>query len=116
MTLSGVIIGQELARQLGVEVGDPVSIISPLGTPSPVGMIPKVKRFAVAGTFDSGMFDYDSSLIYMSLRDAQRFFGLGDSVTGIEVRVANIYDSQEIARAPSSASSAPPTMRATGWR
>jgi lipoprotein-releasing system permease protein len=97
-TLSGVIIGQELAKQLGVEIGDPVSVVSPIGTPSPVGMIPKVKRFAVAGTFDSGMFDYDSSLIYMSLTDAQRFFGLGDAITGIEVRVDDIYRAQDIAR------------------
>ena len=59
-TLSGIILGKELAKQLGVAVGDPVSVVSPLGTPSPVGMIPKVKRFVVAGTFDSGMFDYDS--------------------------------------------------------
>lgn len=96
--LSGVIIGQELAKQLGIEVGDPVSVVSPLGTPSPVGMIPKVKRFAVAGTFDSGMFDYDSQLIYMSLADAQRFFGLGDTITGVEIRVADIYRAQEVAR------------------
>ncbi len=98
ITLSGVIIGQELAKQLGVQVGDPVSMVSPIGTPSPVGMIPKVKRFAVAGTFDSGMFDYDSSLIYMSLADAQRFFGLGDAITGVEIRVADIYRAQDVAR------------------
>ncbi len=98
VTLSGVIIGQELAKQLGVEIGDPVSVVSPIGTPSPMGMIPKVKRFAVAGTFDSGMFDYDSSLIYMSLADAQRFFGLGNTITGVEVRVADIYRAQDVAR------------------
>ncbi|HEY2386641.1 MAG TPA: FtsX-like permease family protein [Candidatus Binatia bacterium] len=97
--LSGIIIGQELAKQLGVEVGDAVSVVSPVGTPSPVGMIPKVKRFAVAGTFDSGMFDYDSSLIYMSLADAQRFFGLGSTITGVEIRVKDIYQSQAVARA-----------------
>ena len=97
-TLTGVIIGQELAKQLGVEVGDPVSVVSPVGTPSPMGMIPKVKRFAVAGTFDSGMFDYDSSLIYMSIADAQRFFGLGNTITGVEVRVTDIYRAQDVAR------------------
>jgi lipoprotein-releasing system permease protein len=96
--LTGVIIGQELAKQLGVDIGDPVSVVSPMGTASPVGMIPKVKRFAVAGTFDSGMFDYDSSLIYMSLGDAQRFFGLGDAITGVEIRVADIYRAQDVAR------------------
>ena len=98
VTLNGVILGQELARQLGLEIGDPVSVVSPIGTPSPVGMIPKVKRFAVAGTFDSGMFDYDSSLVYMSLADAQRFLGLGDAITGVEIRVADIYRANEIAR------------------
>jgi len=49
VSLTGVIIGQELAKQLGVDIGDPVSVVSPMGTASPVGMIPKVKRFAVAG-------------------------------------------------------------------
>jgi lipoprotein-releasing system permease protein len=98
IALSGVMLGQELAKQLGVAVGDPVSVVSPMGTASPVGMIPKVKRFAVAGTFDSGMFDYDSSLIYMSLADAQRFFGLGDAITGVEIRVADIYGAQDVAR------------------
>jgi lipoprotein-releasing system permease protein len=96
--LSGIILGGELAKQLGLDVGDPVSLVSPLGTPSPVGMVPKVKRFAVAGTFDSGMFEYDASLIYMSLADAQHFFGLGDGITGVEVRVADIYGAQQVAR------------------
>ena len=112
-TLSGVIVGQELAKQLGVEVGDPVSVVSPVGTPSPVGMIPKVKRFVVAGTFDSGMFDYDSSLIYMSLKDAQKFFGIRDAVTGIEMRVDDIYRSNEIAREVEAALGAP--FHARDW-
>ena len=98
VTLSGVILGQELARQLGLAVGDPVNVVSPVGTPSPVGMIPKMKRFVVAGTFDSGMFDYDSSLIYMSLTDAQRFLGLGEGVTGVEIRVTDLYAAQRVAR------------------
>jgi len=112
--LTGVIIGQELAKQLGVDVGDPVSVVSPMGTASPVGMIPKVKRFAVAGTFDSGMFDYDSSLIYMSLGDAQRFFGLGDAITGVEVRVGDIYHAQDVARRIEAGLGTP--YRARDWR
>ena len=113
VTLTGVILGQELARQLGLEIGDPVSVISPLGTPSPLGSIPKVKRFAIAGTFDSGMFDYDSSLIYMSLADAQRFFGLGDAITGVEIRVADIYQAQDVARRLEHTLGAP--FRARDW-
>jgi lipoprotein-releasing system permease protein len=97
-TLTGVILGQELAKQLGLSVGDPVSVVSPLGTPSPVGPIPKVKRFVLAGTFDSGMYDYDSGLLYMGLADAQKFFGLGKAVTGVEIRVTDLYGAEKVAR------------------
>src|SRR6185436_13827648 len=65
--LGALLIGKELARQLGVTVGDTVSVISPLGTPGPAGMVPRIKRFVVAGVFDSGMFDYDTTLAYMAL-------------------------------------------------
>ena len=97
-TLTGVILGQELAKQLGLSVGDPVNVVSPLGTPSPVGPIPKVKRFVLAGTFDSGMYDYDSGLLYMALADAQKFFGLGKAVTGVEIRVTDLYGAEQVAR------------------
>ena len=99
VTLSGIIIGQELARQLGVIVGDPINVISPLNTtPGPLGMVPKVKRFLVTALFDSGMYNYDEGLMIMSLADAQSFFGLGERVTGIEVRVQDVYAAQAIAR------------------
>ncbi len=97
-TLTGIILGGELAKQLGLAVGDPVSVVSPLGTPSPVGPIPKVKRFVLAGTFDSGMYDYDSGLLYMGLADAQKFFGLGNAITGVEIRVNDLYASEQVAR------------------
>lgn len=97
-TLTGVILGGELAKQLGLGLGDPVSLVSPLGTPSPVGPIPKVKRFVLAGTFDSGMYDYDSGLLYMGLADAQKFFGLGDAITGVEIRVTDLYGAERVAR------------------
>jgi lipoprotein-releasing system permease protein len=99
LTLSGVIIGQALARQLGVILGDPLTVVSPLNTtPGPLGMVPKVKRFVVAALFDSGMYNYDEGLMMMSLADAQSFFGFGDRVTGIEVRVQDIYAAQPVAR------------------
>ncbi|MCC6848536.1 MAG: lipoprotein-releasing ABC transporter permease subunit [Deltaproteobacteria bacterium] len=97
-TLTGVILGGELAKQLGLVVGDPVSVVSPLGTPSPVGPIPKVKRFVLAGTFDSGMYDYDSGLLYMAIADAQKFFGLGNAITGVEIRVTDLYGAEKVAR------------------
>ena len=97
--LSGVLIGHELARQLGVSVGDPIKIISPLSTtPGALGLVPKVKRFVVVGVFDSGMFEYDSALVYMALADAQRFFTLGEQVTGVEVRVQDVYQAPAVAQ------------------
>ena len=97
--LSGVLIGHELARQLGVSVGDPIKVISPLGTtPGVGGLVPKFKRFVIVGVFDSGMPEYDSALVYMALADAQRFFTLGAQVTGVEVRVQDVYQAQAVAQ------------------
>lgn len=98
VVLSGILIGKELAQSLGLAVGDPVSMISPLGKATPAGVMPKLKRFAVAGLFDSGMYEYDATLVYMSLADAQKFFGLEGAVTAIEIKVSDIYKSDEIAR------------------
>jgi lipoprotein-releasing system permease protein len=95
--LPGIIIGKDVARQLGLVVGDPVNVISPVATPTAVGMVPRVKRFVVVGRFDSGMAEYDASLVYMDLANAQRFFDLDAAVTGIEVRVDDIYRAKEVA-------------------
>ncbi|MFQ5541699.1 MAG: lipoprotein-releasing ABC transporter permease subunit [Candidatus Binatia bacterium] len=96
--LPGVILGVRLAGQLGVMVGDPIQVLSPLGNPTPLGVIPKVRRFVVAGFFDSGWSEYDSSLAYMHLSDAQQFFELDDVVTNIGIRVVDVDRAQEIAR------------------
>jgi lipoprotein-releasing system permease protein len=96
--LGPLLIGKELARQLGATVGDTVNVISPLGTPGPTGMVPRIKRFVVVGVFDSGMYDYDLTLTYMALADAQRFFDLRDDVSAIEVRVDDVYAANTVAR------------------
>jgi lipoprotein-releasing system permease protein len=96
--LPGVIIGTRLANQLGVFLGSPIQVVSPLGTPTAIGVIPKVRRFVVAGIFDSGMSEIDSTLVYMSLGDAQKFFELGDAVTNIEIRVQDVYGAQSVAQ------------------
>ena len=96
--LSGIIVGAELGHQLGVFPGDAVTVLSPQGVASPIGMVPKMKRFVIVGLFDSGMYDYDTSLIYMALADAQNFLELGDTVSGIEARVGNVYGAAEVAR------------------
>ncbi|HWP67510.1 MAG TPA: lipoprotein-releasing ABC transporter permease subunit [Candidatus Limnocylindria bacterium] len=112
--LGGILVGEELARQLGVAEGDAVNVISPLATPSPAGMIPRVKRFVVAGIFDSGMFEYDTTLVYMGLADAQQFFELDGGVAGIEVRVEDLYAAREVARAVERAIGGFP-FRARDW-
>ena len=99
VSLPGIIVGKELARQLGLSVGDAVSMVSPMGTPSAAGMVPRVKRFIVVGIFDSGMSEYDATLAYVSMTDAQRFFGQTDTVTGIEVRVRDLFRAREVAEA-----------------
>ena len=99
VTLSSIIIGKELAKQLGVTLGDPVNVVSPLNTtPGPLGMVPKVRRFVVAALLDTGMYEYDNALVLMALKDAQSFFELGDRVNGVELRVSDVYASQTIAR------------------
>ncbi len=95
---SQVVLGFELAKLLGVGVGDWVNVMSPLGTPSALGFVPRVKRFAVGGIFDSGMYDYDSTIVFLSLPDAQRFMEMGPRVTGIEARVDDLYAARRIAR------------------
>ncbi len=98
-TTPGIILGNELARNLGVARGDPITVISPLGRLTPLGQVPRSQTFRVAGIFESGMYEYDSTIAYVSLWAAQRFLGIGDRVTGIEVRVDDIYQADRVARA-----------------
>lgn len=96
--LPGIILGKELANQLQVMVGDRVKLLSAAGPLTPMGVLPKIKVCQVVGIFDTGMYEYDSSLAYVSLATAQDFFNLGDAVHGLEVKVADIDTAAEIAR------------------
>jgi lipoprotein-releasing system permease protein len=96
--LPGIILGQELAKQLGLSLGDPVSVVSPLGEVSPLGRVPKMRPFRLAGTFESGMFEYDSSIAFVSLAQAQSFLAMPGRVTGLEVKTRDIYEADRIAR------------------
>jgi lipoprotein-releasing system permease protein len=94
----GIILGVELAKHLSVSLNDSIQVISPLGTVTPMGMMPKMKRFRVKGIFYSGMYEFDNSMAYVSLESAQRFFSMGDRVTGIEIKTNDIYKVKEIGR------------------
>jgi lipoprotein-releasing system permease protein len=93
----GIVLGKELALRLGVFPGDVLSVVSPVGPISAMGMVPKIRTYAVAGIFQSGMYEYDSSLAYIDLAEAQKFFGMGETVTGIEIKVADVFHANEIA-------------------
>ncbi|MCK5552441.1 MAG: lipoprotein-releasing ABC transporter permease subunit [Deltaproteobacteria bacterium] len=95
--IAGIIIGKELARHLGTFLNEPVTVISPMGTITPMGMVPRMKQFKVTGIFNVGMYEYDSKLAYISLKEAQRFFDMGDAVTGIEIKVDDVYRAKEVA-------------------
>jgi lipoprotein-releasing system permease protein len=88
----GIILGRELASDIGVLKGDTVTILSPVGKIGPLGMLPKVRQFRVVGIFDIGMFEYDSNLVLTDLSAAQEFFDMKDEVTGVQLRLADIYN------------------------
>ncbi len=94
----GLVIGKELSKNLGVQVGDIVDVISPMGNITPFGMMPKLRHFQITGIFNTGMFEYDSTLAYVSLDEAQKFLGLGDVVTGIQLKVRDVYKTGELAK------------------
>ena len=91
-----VLLGVELARTLGVVVGDSVTAISPKGAMTAVGMVPKMRRFIVAGTIEIGMYEYDSSMAYLSLPAAREFAGLPAGVTGIEVKLVDPFAAKRV--------------------
>jgi lipoprotein-releasing system permease protein len=93
-----ILLGVELARTLGVVPGDAVTVISPKGAMTAVGMVPKMRRYTVAGTIEVGMYEYDASLAYLSLPAARDFAGLA-GVTGVEVRLADPFDAKRVGRA-----------------
>ena len=94
----GIILGVELAKRLGVSLNDAIQVISPLGTMTPMGMMPKMKRFRVMGIFYSGMYDFDNTLAYISIVSAQKFLNMGSRVTGIEIKTSDVYKVKKIGK------------------
>lgn len=92
-----LVIGKELADNLGIILFDVVEIVLPVGIPTPLGIVPRIKKFRVVGIFDSGFYEYDSSLVFMSLEDAQTFLNMKDEVTGVGIKVNDVYRAKEIA-------------------
>jgi lipoprotein-releasing system permease protein len=95
--LPGIILGERLASQLGVFQGSPVQMVSPVGSPTAIGVIPRVRRFIVTGIMKTGMSEIDSAVVFMGLAEAQKFFGLAGEVTNIELRVRDVKDARAVA-------------------
>ena len=93
-----IILGKDMADELGATVGSIVLVTSPQGDLTPFGIVPKYSRFRVAGIFNSGFYDYDFSWAFARLSDAQQLFGLGDEISVLEFKVDDIYQAGEIAR------------------
>ncbi|HTW56915.1 MAG TPA: FtsX-like permease family protein [Terriglobales bacterium] len=93
-----IVLGQDMADNLGATVGSVVLVTSPQGELTPIGMVPKYTRFRVVGIFNSGFFDYDSSWAFVRLSDAQRLFGLGNLISVLEFKVDDIYKADVISR------------------
>jgi len=89
--LPGIIIGKELSKILGIGLGEPLTVISPAGLITPSGLMPRWKKFFVVGIFESGMYEYDTTLAYLSMKNAQSFLKMADDATGVEVKVSDIY-------------------------
>ena len=91
----GVVMGAELARNLGVRLGDPVTMIAPGGQVTPAGVVPRLKQMTVVGTFDSGHFEYDSGLVLLHMDDAARIFNL-EGPTGVRLKLRDLHQAREV--------------------
>ncbi|MCU0926658.1 MAG: lipoprotein-releasing ABC transporter permease subunit [Hydrogenophaga sp.] len=92
----GVILGGELARSLGVGMGDTVTLIAPSGQVTPAGVVPRIRQMTVVGTFDSGHFEYDSALALLHMDDAARIFRV-EGATGVRVKIKDLHAAREVA-------------------
>ncbi|BBP01483.1 lipoprotein-releasing ABC transporter permease subunit [Sulfuriferula nivalis] len=93
----GIVLGADLARNLGVQMGDKVTLITPQGQVTPAGMVPRLKQFTVVGIFQIGMYEYDAGLALIAMPDAQKLFRLGDSVSGVRLKIADLYRAPQVA-------------------
>jgi lipoprotein-releasing system permease protein len=93
----GIIIGSELARSLGVLTGDKVTLVAPEANMTPAGLLPRLKRFTVVGIFDIGFIEADAGLALINLQDAQRLYQMGDAVSGVRLKLDDLFAAREVA-------------------
>ena len=93
-----IVLGSELARALGVFVGDKVTVIAPQGVVTPAGVMPRLKTFTVTGLFEVGMFEYDSGLALIRMEDAQKLYRMDDRVSGVRLKLDDLFKAPLITR------------------
>ena len=98
-TVPGVVVGAKLLQRLGLNYGDNITLISPKGVPTAFGTVPRSVAYPVIGVFDVGMYEFDSSVVFMPLDQAQVYFRLEDAVTQIELTVTNPEEPQAVREA-----------------
>ena len=94
----GMLLGRDLARVLGVGVGDRVTLVAPQARVTPAGVLPRLRRFTVVGVFAVGMYEYDAGLALIHIEDAAKLFGLGDAVSGLRLRIDDMFAAPRVAR------------------
>src|SRR6185295_1819889 len=94
----GIVLGIDLARAMRVRVGDSVLMITPQGTVTPAGTLPRVKTFRVVGVFEVGMYEFDNGLALIELSDAQKLYRLDDAVSGVRLKLDDMFAAPEVAR------------------
>ncbi len=93
-----IVLGVDLARALGVMVGDKVTLVTPTANVTPAGILPRLKRFTVTGIFEVGMYEYDSAMSFIHLGDAQRLFRMGEQVSGVRLKLDDLFMAPRISR------------------
>jgi lipoprotein-releasing system permease protein len=111
----GLVVGRELAKTLHVYVGDEVTLVSPLGDLGPMGVMPKTRKFRIAGIFYSGMYEYDATHVYTTMQEAQSYFATPDKISAIEVKVDDAENADRV-RPAVTAAVARPELRIRDWR
>ncbi len=91
-----MVIGGALARYLGVDIGDKIILIAPQARLTPVGVLPRLRRFTVSGIFEAGLYEYDRSLVLINLEDARRVLSIGDGVSGVQLKLDDMFASQRV--------------------
>jgi lipoprotein-releasing system permease protein len=109
----GIILGHDLARAMGVRTGDKITLITPHVSPTPAGVIPRLKRLNVVGIFEIGMYEYDSALAIMNIEDAAKLFRIPNQVTGLRLKLDDVFQAPSITRDIMNTLS--PEYRAVDW-